>query len=160
MIGGPQDTHDRNFNNNEAWRNPLTYCKVTKLQKNPIEIGSVFHIWALLSPWKSIWIWSDFDRASSLICGNKTPTRCNRWIYCRFYCMLNMFWAIPCPSSGAREYYTDGRCLWYLVLWYDVELKAMCPVCSLQTGHTTFSSTSYRQPENQSTKYHRQRPSV
>ena len=28
----------------------------------------------------------------------------------------------------------------------------VCP----QTGHTTFSSTPYRQPENQSTKYHRQ----
>jgi hypothetical protein len=25
-----------------------------------------------------LWIWSDFDRASSLICGNKMPTRCNR----------------------------------------------------------------------------------
>ena len=24
-------------------------------------------------------IWSDFDRAPSLICGNKMPTRCNRW---------------------------------------------------------------------------------
>jgi len=24
-------------------------------------------------------IWSDFDRASSLLCGNKVPTRCNRW---------------------------------------------------------------------------------
>ena len=23
------------------------------------------------------WIWCDFDRASSLICGNKMPTRCN-----------------------------------------------------------------------------------
>ena len=57
-------------------------------------------------------------------------------IYCRFYCMLNMFRAILCPSSGAREYYTDGRCLWYLVLWfsvcrYGVELKVMCPVCRL-----------------------------
>ena len=29
-------------------------------------------------------------------------------IFCRFYCMLNMFRAILCPSSGAREYYTDG----------------------------------------------------
>ena len=77
-------------------------------------------------------------------------------IYCRFYCMLNMFRAILCPSSGAREYYTDGRCLWYLVLWfsgcrYGVELEVMCPVCS---------STPYLQPENQSTKYHRQPPSV
>ena len=57
-------------------------------------------------------------------------------IYCRFYCMLNMFRAILCPSSGAREYYTDGPCLWYLVLWfsgcrYGVELKVMCPVCRL-----------------------------
>ena len=47
--------------------------------------------------------------------------------YCRFYCMLNMFPAILCPSSGAQEYYTDGLCLWYLVLWflgcrYGVEL--------------------------------------
>ena len=24
-------------------------------------------------------IWCGFDRASSLICGNKMPTRCNRW---------------------------------------------------------------------------------
>ena len=59
------------------------------------------------------------------------------YIYCRFYFMLNMFRAILCPSSGAREYYTDGRCLWYLVLWfsgcpYGVELKVMCPVCRLQ----------------------------
>ena len=57
-------------------------------------------------------------------------------IYCRFYCLLNMFRAILCPSSGAREYYTDVRCLWYLVLWfsgcrYGVELEVMCPVCRL-----------------------------
>ena len=63
-------------------------------------------------------------------------------IYCRFYCMLNMFRAIPCPSSGARDYYTDGRCLWYLVLWfsrcrYDVELKVMCPVCRQQPANRT-----------------------
>ena len=49
------------------------------------------------------------------------------------YCMLKMFRAILCTSSGAREYYTDGRCLWYLVLWfsgcrYGVELRVMC-VC-------------------------------
>jgi hypothetical protein len=41
-----------------------------------------------------------------------------------------------CPSSGAREYYTGGCCLWYLVLWfsscrYGVELRVMCPVCGL-----------------------------
>ena len=26
-------------------------------------------------------IWCDFDRASSIICGNKMPTRCKRWIF-------------------------------------------------------------------------------
>ena len=48
----------------------------------------------------------DFDRASSLICGNKVPTRCNRGFYCRSYCLLNIFRAPLCPSSGAQEYYT------------------------------------------------------
>ena len=53
--------------------------------------------------------------------------------YCRSYCLLNMFRAPLCPSSGARDYYTDGRCLWYLVLWfsscrYGVEMRVMCPV--------------------------------
>ena len=50
--------------------------------------------------------WFDLDRASSLICGNKMPTRCNRGFYCRSYCLLNMFWAPLCPSLGAQEYYT------------------------------------------------------
>ena len=48
----------------------------------------------------------DFDRASSLICGNKMPTRCNRGFYCRSYCLSNMFQAPLCPSSGAQKYYT------------------------------------------------------
>jgi len=38
--------------------------------------------------------------------GNKMPTRCNRGFYCRSYCLLNMFQAPLCPSSGAQEYYT------------------------------------------------------
>ena len=36
----------------------------------------------------------------------KMPTRCNRGFYCRSYCLLNMFRAALCPSSGAQEYYT------------------------------------------------------
>ena len=51
-------------------------------------------------------VWCYFDRASSLIFGNKMTTRCNRGFYCRSYCLLNMFRASPCPSSGAQEYYT------------------------------------------------------
>ena len=44
--------------------------------------------------------------------------------------------AVCLPQVTYWEYYTDGRCLWYLVLWfsscrYDVELKVMCPVCRL-----------------------------
>jgi len=34
------------------------------------------------------------------------PTRCNWVFYCRSYCLLNMFRASLCPSSGAQEYYT------------------------------------------------------
>ena len=41
-----------------------------------------------------------------IVCGNKMPTRCNRGFYCRSYCLLNMFRASVCPSSGAQEYYT------------------------------------------------------
>jgi hypothetical protein len=56
--------------------------------------------------------------------------------YNRSYCLLNMFRAPLCPSSGAREYYTGGCCLWYLVFWfsscrYGVELRVMCPVCGM-----------------------------
>ena len=52
--------------------------------------------------------------------------------YCRSYCLLNMFRAPLCPSSGAREYYTE-----------------VCCCSSPQTGHITLSSTPYRQLENQ-----------
>ena len=41
-----------------------------------------------------------------LLCGNKMSTRCNRGFYCESYCLLNMFRAPLCPSSGAQEYYT------------------------------------------------------
>ena len=37
---------------------------------------------------------------------NKMPTRCSRGFYCRSYCLLNMFRAPLCPSSGAQGYYT------------------------------------------------------
>ena len=40
--------------------------------------------------------------------------------YCRSYCLLNVFQAPLCPSSGAREYYTSGCCLSYLVLGFQV----------------------------------------
>ena len=68
-------------------------------------------------------IWCGFDRASSLICANKMPTRCNRGFYCRSYCLLNMFRTPLCPSSGAQEYYTVvaacgiSCCFFKLLVW-------------------------------------------
>ena len=62
--------------------------------------------WPVLGWTLPLQIWCHFDRASSLICENKMPTRCNRGFYCRSYCLLNMFRAPLCPSSGAQEYYT------------------------------------------------------
>ena len=111
----------------------------------------------------------DFDRASSLICGNKMPTRCNRGFYCRSYCLLNMFRAPLCPSSGAQDYYTVvaacgisccgfqvaglvwswGLCVRFTGCWFTSILR---------TGRITFSSIPDQQLENHSTKYHRQQP--
>ena len=51
----------------------------------------------IFAPWQTL---------NNLICGNKMRTRCNRGFYCRSYCLLNMFLALLCPSSGAQEYYT------------------------------------------------------
>ena len=48
--------------------------------------------------------WCESRRASSLIRGDKRPTRCNRLVfYCKTFCLLNMFRAPLCPSSGALE---------------------------------------------------------
>ena len=66
-------------------------------------------------------IWCDFDRASSLICGNKIPTRCNRGFHYRSYCLLNMFRAPLCPSSGAQKYYTM---LYYITYLMEQKLAA------------------------------------
>ena len=81
-------------------------------------------------------IWCDFDRVSSLICGNKMPTRCNRGFYCRSYCLLNMFRAPLCPSSGAQEYYTvvaacGISCCGFSSSWSGVELRVMRTVCRM-----------------------------
>ena len=71
-----------------------------------------------------------------VICGNRMPTRCNRGIYCISYCLLNMFRAPLCPSSGAQGLLYSGCCPWNFVLWFSscwpgVELRVMCPVCRM-----------------------------
>ena len=64
------------------------------------------------------------------------PTRCNRSFYCRSYCLLNMFRASLCPSSGAQEYYTVVAacgilCCGFSSSWSGVELRVMRPVCRM-----------------------------
>ena len=90
------------------------------------------------------------------LCGNKMPTRCNRW-----YLLQILLHA----QHVSGQYYAHHQELESII-----QMVAACGIwcfgfqvvgmVSLQTGHITSSSTPYRQPENQSTKYHRQRPSV
>ena len=124
----------------------VSYCCVSLLELNIVDHNVYLSkcrqcttIW---------WAWCDFDCASSLVCGNKMPTRCNRGFYCRSYCLLDMFQAPLCPLSGAQEYYT-------VVVACGI---SCCFSSILQTGHITLSSTPDRQLENHSTKYHRQQP--
>ena len=85
---------------------------------------------------------------TTVICGNKMPTRCNRGFYCWSYCLLNMFRAPLCPSSGTQEYYTvvaacGISCCGFQVadlVWnwgLCVRFAGCCSI--LQTGHITLS---------------------
>ena len=99
-------------------------------------VQMVVHVYAEGNWAMNTFIWCYFDHASSLICGNKMPTRCNRGFYCRSYCLLNMFQASPCPLSGAQEYYTVVAacgilCCGFSSSWSGVELRVMRPVCRM-----------------------------
>ena len=78
--------------------------------------------------------------------------------YCRSYCLLNMFRAPLCPSSGAREYCTSGRCLSYLVLGFQV----VGMVWSWGLWNRTHNPQLHTIPTTwkPSTKYDRQQPLV
>ena len=124
------------------------YSDWWKKHNSPKE-NVISHPWR----WKKLEIsctlfWCDFDRASSLMCGNKMSTRCNRGFYCRSYCLLNMFRAPLCSSSGAQEYYTVVAACgisccgfqvvglvwsWGLCVWF----AGCCSI--LQTGHITLN---------------------
>jgi len=102
------------------------------------------------------------DKNLMFVGGNKMPTRCNRRFLLQILLLAQHVSGTTMHiirSSGVLYKWllpvVFGVLVWYGV-WYGVELKVMCP----QTGHITFSSTPYRQPENQSTKYHRQQPLV
>ena len=96
------------------------------------------------------------------------PTRCNRGFYCRSYCLLNVFRASPCPSSGAQEYYTvvavcGNLCCGFSSSWSGVELRVMRPVCRMlpHPANRTHNPQLHTRPatwKNHSTKYHTQQP--
>jgi hypothetical protein len=61
-----------------------TMDKLQRLNNTKCDAPSLYILqkWMVLyhlQKYITIWIWCDFDRASSSICGNKMPTRCNRW---------------------------------------------------------------------------------
>jgi len=146
------------------WDNVEKYCIAEQATDDRQYGARILHAGYLRlkthSEYVILLIWCEFDRASSLICGNKMPTRCNRWLlYCRSYCLLNMFRTPLCPSSGAQEYYTvvaacDISCCGFQV----VGLVYSWGLCVRFAG--CCSSTPDRQLENQSTKYHRQQSPV
>ena len=94
--------------------------------------------------WKSVP--GTYKKICREICGNKMPTRCNRGFYFRSYCLLNIFRAPLCPSSGAQEYYT---------------VVAACGIscCGFQVvGLVCSWGLCVRFAGCCSTKYHRQQP--
>jgi len=71
------------------------------------------------------------------------PTRCNRGFLLQILLLAQHVSSTTMPIIMSSRVLYIGCCLWYFVL---------------QTGHTTLSSTPDQQPENHSTKYHRQQP--
>ena len=65
-------------------------------------------------------IWCGFDRASSILCGNKMPTRCNRWIFIADLIACSTCFGHHYAHHQELEYYTSGCCLSYLVLGFHV----------------------------------------
>ena len=110
-------------------------------------------------------VWCGFYRASSLICGNKMPSRCNRWFLLQILLLAqHVSGTIMTIIRSSRVLYkwlvpvVFGALVSKLSLWCGAE--GYVSGCSPQTGHTTLSYTPYRQLENQSTKYDRQQPLV
>ena len=80
-------------------------------------------------------IWCDFDRASSLIFGNKMPTRCNRGFLLQILSLAQRVSGTTMPIIRSSRVLYSGRCLWYFVLWFSscwsgVELRIMCAAAS------------------------------
>ena len=61
-------------------------------------------------------IWCDFDRASSLICGNKMPTRSNRGFLLQILLLAQHVSGITMPIIRSSRVLYSGCCLWYFVM--------------------------------------------
>ena len=102
------------------------------------------------------------SRKEESLCGNKMPTRCNR-LY-----LLQILLYAQHVSGNTMPIIRSSRVLyrWSLPVVFGAlvfRLSVWCGaegyVSGLQAAALK-NTTPYRQPENQSTKYHRQRPSV
>jgi len=96
-----------------------------------LRISAVFHTKLL-----GLKIWCGFDRASSLICGNKMPTRCNWGFLLQILLLVQHVSGTTMPMIRSSRVLYGGCCLWYFVLWFSscwsgVELRVMCPVCRM-----------------------------
>ena len=74
------------------------------LEQSPWEANTVTQLDQKLNTFSSIWC--SLDHAPLWQLKNKKPTRCHLLFYCTCY-RLNMFQALLCPSSGARDYDVD-----------------------------------------------------
>jgi hypothetical protein len=92
-----------------------------------------------------------------LICGNKMPTRCNRWF------LLQILLLAQHVSGTIMPIIRSSRVLyrWLLPVVFGALVFKLSVWCGAE-GYVSGlrAAAAYRQLENQSTKYHRQQPSV
>ena len=95
-----------------------------------IECAIIAHFQVSLF-WAICITWCVFVHASLHICREEKPTRFHWMVYCT-YNMLNMSWALLCPSSGAHDYMCvitayGVQCLVAGCQGSGAEQQAMCP---------------------------------
>ena len=84
----------------------VSYCKhllVAKQQQTRTQKSHARRCAEELIQFKISSTWCVFVRAALHMRTAEKPTRCH-WMLYWTYDMLNMFWALLCPSSGARDY--------------------------------------------------------
>ena len=158
-------------------RSLLQNQTVPQILQGDIDVNIPFDRWA-----REIYVRCLKNQNFLPVCGNKMPTRCNRWFLLQNLLLAQHISGTIMPIiRNSRVLYrwflpvVFGALVFKLSVWCGAEgyvsgLQAAPAACkpdtlnvsgsSPQTGHTTLSSTPCRQLENQSTKYHRQQPSV